>query len=72
MLGGFHEDGGVRRYNCGEVVAGAPLWEPALISADIDAAATRRVRREVPLVAEARLGLIQRELAGLGAEDGDA
>lgn len=56
----------------GEVVAEAPQWEPALIVADVDTAAARRLRHQVPLVAEARLGLIQRELARLTAEGADA
>lgn len=56
----------------GEVVAQAPLYEPALLVADVDVSAARRRRREVPLVAEARLGLIERELRRLIAEGGDA
>lgn len=56
----------------GEVVAQAPLFEPALVVADIDVGAARRHRREIPLVAEARLGLIERELGRLIREGGDA
>lgn len=56
----------------GEVVAQAPLFEPAMVVADIDVPAARRRRREAPLVAEARLGLIERELRRLIAEGGDA
>jgi len=56
----------------GEVVAEAALWEPALVTVDIDIAAARRRRREVPLLAEARLGLVERELRRLIAEGGDA
>jgi len=56
----------------GEVVAQAPLWEPALTVVDIDIAAARRARREVPLIAEARLGLIERETMRLIQEGGDA
>lgn len=56
----------------GEVVVEAPLFEPALVVADIDVPAARRRRREIPLVAEARLGLIERELQRLIAEGGDA
>lgn len=56
----------------GHVVAQAPLWEPALLVADIDVAEARRRRREVPLVAEARLGLIEREVQRLIREGGDA
>jgi len=56
----------------GNVVAQAPLWEPSLTIADIDVDAARRRRREVPLIAEARLGLIEREVRRLIAEGGDA
>jgi N-carbamoylputrescine amidase len=54
------------------VAATAPLWEPGLVLADIDVPAARRRRHELPLVAEARLGLIAREVARLIAEGGDA
>ncbi len=56
----------------GETVAAAPLWESALTVAEIDIPRARRRRREVPLLAEARLGLIERELARLIEEGGDA
>lgn len=56
----------------GQTVAEAPLWEPHLLMADIDVPATRRRRRAVPLVAEARLGLIERELTRIISEGGDA
>jgi predicted amidohydrolase len=56
----------------GQVAATAPLWEPGLILADIDVSAARRRRHELPLVAEARLGLIAREVDRLIAEGGDA
>jgi predicted amidohydrolase len=72
-------EGGVRFWGgsrvldpTGEVVAEAELWEPALVTADIDIAASRRRRREVPLLAEARLGLVERELRRLIAEGGDS
>jgi predicted amidohydrolase len=55
----------------GELVAEAPRDEPALLSADIDLAAVRRVRREMPLVKEARLALLSREIERLAAEGGD-
>lgn len=55
----------------GNVVAQAPKWESALISVDIDLAEARRHRRDVPLVAEARLGLIDREVRRLIDEGGD-
>jgi len=56
----------------GEVVAEAALWDAALVTVDIDVAAARRRRRELPLLAEARLGLVERELLRLIAEGGDA
>lgn len=56
----------------GEVVAQAPMWDPALMTVDLDIGASRRKRRELPLLAEARLGLVQRELRRLIAEGGDA
>src|SRR5262252_618671 len=56
----------------GQVAAQAPLWEPGLVVADIDVPAARRHRHELPLLAEARLGLIERELARLINEGGDA
>jgi predicted amidohydrolase len=55
----------------GAVVAQAPLWEPALVTLDIDVTAARRRRREVPLLAEARLALIEREVHRLIDEGGD-
>jgi predicted amidohydrolase len=56
----------------GHVVAEAPLWEPDLVVADIDVPVVHRRRHELPLIAEARLGLIGRELARLIDEGGDA
>ncbi|QHC26196.1 nitrilase-related carbon-nitrogen hydrolase [Streptomyces sp. GS7] len=56
----------------GAVVAQAPKWEPALVTVDIDLAEARRQRRAVPLVAEARLGLIDREVRRLIEEGGDS
>lgn len=55
----------------GHVVAQAPLREPELILADIDVPAARRRRHELPLIAEARLGLISRELTRLIDLGGD-
>ncbi len=55
----------------GEIVDQAAFWEPALITVDIDVAAARRRRREVPLLAEARLALIEREVRRLIQEGGD-
>jgi predicted amidohydrolase len=55
----------------GELVAEAPRHEPALLNVDIDLDAVRRARREMPLIKEARLGLLSRELERLTAEGGD-
>ncbi|MFE0377014.1 nitrilase-related carbon-nitrogen hydrolase [Streptomyces inhibens] len=55
----------------GAVVAQAPKWEPSLVTVEIDLAEARRQRRTVPLVAEARLGLIDREVRRLIDEGGD-
>ncbi|TGA83583.1 nitrilase-related carbon-nitrogen hydrolase [Streptomyces sp. MZ04] len=56
----------------GSVVAQAPKWEPALVTVDIDVHESRRHRRAVPLVAEARLGLVDREVRRLIDEGGDS
>ncbi|MGX1669618.1 nitrilase-related carbon-nitrogen hydrolase [Streptomyces sp. NPDC055400] len=56
----------------GTVVAQAPKWEPSLVTIDIDLHEARRQRRVVPLVAEARLGLIDREVRRLIDEGGDS
>ncbi|WP_338698867.1 nitrilase-related carbon-nitrogen hydrolase [Streptomyces sp. Q6] len=56
----------------GTVVAQAPQWEPGLVTVDIDVHEARRQRRAVPLVAEARLGLIDREVRRLIDEGGDS
>jgi predicted amidohydrolase len=55
----------------GTVVAEAPLHEEALITADIDLGNVRRRRREVPLVKEARLALLAKEVNRLAEEGGD-
>jgi predicted amidohydrolase len=55
----------------GTVVAEAPVHEEALITVDIDLGNVRRRRREVPLVKEARLALLARELNRLAEEGGD-
>jgi predicted amidohydrolase len=55
----------------GELVAEAPTGEPALVTVELDLAGVRRRRREMPLVKEARLGLLSRELQRLAAEGGD-
>jgi predicted amidohydrolase len=56
----------------GETVAQAPLWEPSLTTVDVDISAARRCRREIPLLADARLGLIEREAHRMIDEGGDA
>ena len=56
----------------GRIVSEAPEHEEALITAEIDLAAVRKRRREVPLVREARLGLLAREANRLAEEGGDA
>lgn len=56
----------------GAVVAEAPMWEPALVVHDVDVAAANRLRHTVPHVAEARLGLVGREVDRLIAAGGDA
>ncbi|EHR49531.1 putative amidohydrolase [Saccharomonospora marina XMU15] len=55
----------------GSVVATAATWDEALTIVDIDPAAVRRRRREIPLLADARLGLLRRELERLINESGD-
>lgn len=49
----------------GQVVAAAPSYESALVLAEIDVLESRRTRRAVPLVREARLSLIGREVERL-------
>ena len=71
--GGSHFWGGSRVIDPqGQTIAQAPLREPSLTIVDIDVSAARRRRRKIPLIAEARLGLIQREIQRLIQEDGDA
>jgi len=55
----------------GVCLAEAPVGEEALVTADLDLGAVRRRRHELPLVKEARLGLLGRELDRLVAEGGD-
>ncbi len=55
----------------GNLVAEAPLGEESLRCVDIDLGSVRRRRREVPLVKEARLGMVLRELRRLVDEGGD-
>ena len=49
----------------GSVVAEAPRGEAAVTVAELDPDAVRRRRREMPLIKEARLGLLRRELERL-------
>jgi predicted amidohydrolase len=56
----------------GALVAEAPMKEEALLVADIDVTAARRRRRQLPLLKDARLGLLVRELERLIAEGGNA
>jgi len=53
------------------IVAEGPVYEEALITVDIDLGNVRRRRREVPLVKEARLALLAKELNRLVEEGGD-
>jgi predicted amidohydrolase len=55
----------------GALVAEAPRDEPALLRVDLDLDTVRRVRRDMPLVKEARLALLGREVERLAAEGGD-
>jgi predicted amidohydrolase len=68
----LHFWGGSHVYDpWGELVAEAPEDEPGLVIAELDLSKVRRRRREMPLVKEARLGLLTRELDRLVAEGGD-
>ena len=53
------------------MIAQAPLGEEQVLTVDLDLALVRSRRRKVPLVKEARLGLLRRELDRLVAEGGD-
>ncbi len=55
----------------GTVLAEAPAFEEALVTADIDLHDVRHWRRRVPLVKEARLALLCREFDRLAQEGGD-
>ena len=55
----------------GEVVGQAPAGREALTVVDITVAEARRRRRELPLLAEARLGLVSREVTRLMHEGVD-
>ena len=55
----------------GDVVCEAPLDEPAVLTVELDLLNVRRRRREMPLVKEARLALLAREVERLSEEGGD-
>ena len=55
----------------GEVVAEADEGVEQVLTVDIDLTDVRRRRRAMPLVKEARLGLIRREVGRLLDEGGD-
>src|SRR3954470_17393428 len=55
----------------GALVVEAAHDEAAVVRVDLDLDAVRRVRRDMPLVKEARLALLSRELERLAAEGGD-
>lgn len=55
----------------GEVIAEAREHEEQILSVDIDVTEVRRRRRGIPLVREARLGLLRREIERLLDEGGD-
>ena len=55
----------------GRTIFEAPLDEPSVETVAIDLDAVRQRRREIPLVKEARLGLLAREIDRLAAEGGD-
>jgi predicted amidohydrolase len=54
----------------GRTIAEAPHGQPALVCADLDLAAVRQARREMPLVKEPRLDLLTREFDRLADGDG--
>lgn len=56
----------------GKIVCELPEDEEAVVTTDISLASVRKRRREVPLVREARLGLLAREATRLAEEGGDA
>lgn len=55
----------------GEVIAEASEGTEDLLTVDVDVAQVRRRRRDTPLVREARLGMLQREVDRLLEEGGD-
>jgi predicted amidohydrolase len=70
--GRFHFWGGSHVIDpWGNGIAEAVQGEETVLTVDIDLADIRRRRRQVPLVKEARLGLLQREISRLLDEGGD-
>lgn len=55
----------------GEVIAEAPLNTEDVLTVDIDLNAVRQRRMQVPLIKEARLGVIEHEIKRLIADGGD-
>jgi N-carbamoylputrescine amidase len=55
----------------GEVIFQAPLDEPTVATVELDLNKVRERRRAMPLVKEARLALLAREIERLAAEGGD-
>jgi len=55
----------------GEVIAEADEGKEHVLTTDIDLSLVRRRRRDIPLVREARLGLLRREIDRLLEEGGD-
>lgn len=55
----------------GNIVAEAPEFDEDILTVEIDLDDVRRRRRDIPLVKEARLGLIRREVERLLDEGGD-
>ncbi|MBA2692607.1 MAG: amidohydrolase [Rubrobacter sp.] len=55
----------------GNLMAEAPLYKETLITADLDLGSVLQRRRRVPLLREARLGLLSREMNRLSDEGGD-
>jgi predicted amidohydrolase len=55
----------------GAVIYQAPFDEPSVTTVELDLQVVRRRRHEMPLVKEARLALLAREIERLAAEGGD-
>ena len=55
----------------GDLVVEAPLYKEAVVTADLDLKSVLQRRRRIPLLREARLGLLDRELHRLVEEGGD-